>query len=183
MEFVRVGKVKDAHGVKGELFILLFAGEAAWLDRLKSLRLVSGEGADARVRCLEVRAAKLHKHQHKNGFIAKTVELKSRNEAEELRGWLLEVPAELFVSAKGEAIYLREIQGFRVFTSSKGEVGSVEGFGSNGAQDLLLVNTAWGEFEIPFVEAFVQKIDFGKRELHLALPEGLLGEFGEDEPR
>ena len=28
-EFVRVGKVKDAHGIKGELFIILFAGEAA----------------------------------------------------------------------------------------------------------------------------------------------------------
>jgi len=177
LNFVRVGKIKDAHGVKGELFVLLFAGEAAWLSQLKTLRLVENEHPEARVKELELRFAKLHK----NGFIAKTIDLNTRNEAESFRGWLLEVPAEFFVSTKGEAIYLREIQGFRVFTKEKGEIGTVEGFGSNGAQDLLLLKTSWGEFEVPFVEAFVTKLDFAGKELHLELPDGLLGEADGDE--
>jgi 16S rRNA processing protein RimM len=179
VDYVRVGKIKDAHGVKGELFVLLFAGEAAWLDQLKTLRLVESERLDAPVKELELRAAKLHK----NGFIAKTADLKTRNEAECLRGWLVEVPAEFFVSAKGEAIYLREIQGFQVFTKEKGSIGTIEGFGTNGAQDILLIKTSWGDFEVPFVETYVVKLDFAGQEIHLNLPEGLLGETEADGPQ
>lgn len=167
--YVRVGRVKDAHGIKGEIFITLFAGEAAWLGRLQEIRLVhETEGA----KLYSVKSVRLHK----KGLIAKTNEIADRNEAETLIGWYLEIPSEFLVSEKGEAIYLREIQGFKVFTKAKGEVGTVENFASNGAQDLLVVRTNWGEFEIPFVEPFVESIEFDKRELHLDLPEGLLGE-------
>lgn len=178
-EFVRVGKVKDAHGIKGELFLLLFSGEAAWLEQLKIVRLLESEGDGAHVRELTVRSARLHK----NGLIVKTEELKDRDAAEALKGWLFEVPSSFFVSAKGEALYLREIQGFTVVCADKGEIGTVEGFGFNGAQDLLLVKTAWGEFEVPFVEAFVDEIDHGARRIRMNLPPGLLGELDGDEPQ
>ena len=181
MSFVRVGKVKDAHGIKGELFIVLFAGEAAWLDQLTELRLVK-ETADGKVdescaRSLPLKSARIHK----NGLIAKTETLKDRNDAELLKGWLLEIPEEFFVSEEGDSIYLREIQGFKLFTKAKGEVGTIESFGTNGVQDLLVVQTNWGEFEIPFVEELVERIDYDAREVHMDLPEGLLGELEGDE--
>ena len=172
--FVRVGRVKDAHGIKGEIFITLFAGEAAWLGKLKEIRLVREAGE---TRVLNSKSVRFHK----NGLIAKTEEIRDRNEAEAMVGWFLEIPSEFLVSEKGETIYLREIQGFRVFTKQKGEVGTVENFASNGAQDLLVIKTNWGEFEVPFVEAFVERMDFEAREIHLDLPEGLLGELDGDE--
>jgi len=179
-EFVRVGKVKDAHGVKGELFLLLFSGEAAWLDQLKTVRLIESASEGAATREFAVRTARLHK----NGLIVKTEEIKDRNEAEALKGWLFEVPSSFFVSAQGEAIYLREIEGFAVVCKERqAEIGTIEGFGSNGAQDLLLVKTGWGEFEIPFVEAFVDEIDYGARVIRMNLPPGLLGELDGDEPQ
>ena len=174
-QFVRVGRVKDAHGIKGELFVVLFAGEAAWLEKLTQIRLVN-EAPEPQLRVLAPKSIRLHK----NGLIAKTEEIRDRNEAESLIGWYFEVPSELLVSEVGESIYLREIQGFRVITQAKGEVGTIAGFGTNGAQDLLLVKTAWGEFEIPFVEAYVQKIDYPASTVYMDLPEGLLGEL-EDE--
>src|SRR5687767_12925338 len=68
-EFVRVGKVKDAHGIKGELFIVLFAGEAAWLNKLKSLRLIVPEDAlaqaDSSPKEFKIKSARAHK----NGLI------------------------------------------------------------------------------------------------------------------
>lgn len=170
-EYVRVGKLKDAHGVKGEIFIVLFAGEAAWLDQLKEVRLVAenGEGEAKTFSVKSVRA-------HKNGLIVKSPDIKDRNQAEALKGLMFEIPAEFLISEPGETIYLKEIEGFRVFTQDKGEIGTIVGFSHNNAQDLLLVKTAWGEFEIPFVEAFVDTLDFDKGELHLVLPLGLLGE-------
>lgn len=179
--FVRVGKVKDAHGIKGELYLLLFSGEAAWLEAFqagkRSLHLLheaTGERKSLAVKSLRF---------HKNGLIAKTEDLTDRNAAEALIGWLFEIPQDLLVSAPGEAIYLREISGFKVITKALGEVGEIVGFGSNTAQDLLLVRTKTGDFEIPFVEAFVEKIDYPAKMIFLDLPEGLLGESEGDEPQ
>ncbi len=174
-EYVRVGRVKDAHGVKGEIFITLFAGEAAWLDKLREVYLVNEAAGSNKV--LSIKSVRLHK----NGLIVKTREIHDRNEAETLKGWFFEIPASFLVSEKGESIYLREIQGFRVLVKGRGEVGTIEAFSSNNVQDLLVVKTGWGDFEIPFVEAFVEKMDFNARELHLDLPVGLLGELEADE--
>lgn len=172
-EFVKVGKVKDAHGIRGELFVVIFAGEAAWLPKLESLRLLPNDEAPAeQARTFEIKSVRTHK----NGIIAKTSELKTRNDAEELKGWTLEIPSEFFVSQKGESIYLREIEGFTVKTKDRGDVGPIVAFSTNGVQDLLVVKTANGEFEIPFVEAFVQNIDYDAKLIEMDLPLGLLGE-------
>lgn len=174
-EFVRVGKVKDAHGIKGELFIVLFAGEAAWLGDLEELRLVAESGDD--VQTFPVKSVRLHK----NGLIAKSAEIRTRNEAEALIGRLFEIPASLLVAKTGDTPFLREVHGFKVFTKQKGEVGTVTGFSSNGVQDLLVIETSWGEFEVPFVEAYVEEIDYDGHLMRLDLPEGLLGELEGDE--
>lgn len=173
-EFVRVGKVKDAHGVKGELFIVLFAGEAEWLENLENIRLIPEAGGEAQNFAIK------SVRPHKNGLIVKSPDITDRNRAEELRGLMFEIPAEFLTSEPGESIYLKEIEGFQVFTKAKGEIGTIIGFSSNTAQDLLVVKTSWGEFEIPFVEAFVERIEFEAGEIHLDLPEGLLGELEEE---
>lgn len=172
-EYVKVGKVKDAHGIRGELFIVIFAGEAAWLPKLETLKLLpNDEAPQESAKVFAVKSVRAHK----NGFIAKTTELKTRNDAEALKGWTFEIPKEFFVSTKGESIYLREIEGFRVKTKANGEVGTIRSFSSNGVQDLLVVQTEKGEFEIPFVEAYVVNIDYDTQLIEMDLPLGLLGE-------
>ncbi len=168
-EFVAVGRVKDAHGLKGELFITLKAGEASWLKKLKTLRLLS---PNKEVRSFAIKSARIHK----NGIVVLSPEIKDRTAAEGFRGWSFEIPSEFLVSAKGEQIYLREILNFKLNVDTRGEIGVIRGFSTNGAQDLLVVETKQGEFEIPFVEAFVLEIDYTKRVIEMVLPEGLLGE-------
>ena len=56
------------------------------------------------------------------------------------------------------------------------DVGRIKKFGSNTVQDLLVVQTPKGEFEIPFVDAFVKKINYVSRTVEVELPVGLLGE-------
>lgn len=169
--YVRVGKMKDAHGIRGELFVVLFAGEAEWLDKLKELRLVFENGS-GEPKTYQIKSARAHK----NGLIVKTMEIKDRNEAETLKGLLVEIPESFLVSNPGEQIFLREILGFTVSTVAKGEIGKVVKFSSNVAQDLLVVATKKGEFEIPFVDAFVKKMDYKAGTILMDLPDGLLGE-------
>lgn len=169
MSFVRVGKVKDAHGIRGELFVVLFAGEAEWLPKLTSLRLVPEAGGSEQT--FAVKSAR----PHKNGFIVKSNDIKDRNQAETLKHLILEIPEEFLVSKPGESIYLREIQNFTLKNNGV-EVGRVAKFSSNTFQDLLVVETPKGEFDIPFVEAFVKKIDYDAKTIDMDLPQGLLGD-------
>ena len=171
-EFIAVGRVKDAHGLKGELFIVLFTGEAAWLKKLKSLRLSPPSGSVAPAIEAAVKAARLHK----NGLIVSSPDIVGRTAAEKLRGYELAVPEAFFVSAPGESIFLREIAGFSVFTADAGELGPIVAFSSNGAQDLLVVRTAKGQFQIPFVDAFVKRIDYEAKRIDMEIPAGLLGD-------
>ena len=96
--FVKVGKIKDAHGIRGELFVLLFAGEADWLTKMKDLRLVK-ESSELPPQFFSVKSARFHK----NGMIVKTNEIKDRNQAESLKGLVLEIPEAFLVSKPGEA--------------------------------------------------------------------------------
>ena len=175
-EFARVGRMKDAHGIKGELFILLFAGEAAWLDQLKEIRLQDELRKNPPV-VLPVKSVRLHK----NGLIAKCVDLKTRNDAEALKGLFFEIPCTFLVAPTGEEPYLDEVLGFSVIDATKGPIGHITGFSHNGAQDLLIIETPAGKFDVPFVEAFVINIDYSRKLMRLDIPHGLLGETEEED--
>ena len=174
-EFRTVGKVKDAHGLKGELYVVLFAGEAAWLKQLKTLRLRKNEAATEALE-LTVKSARVHK----GGLIVTTQELKDRNASEALKGYVLDIPSSFLVSNKGEDLYLSEIDGFTVHIKGREDTGRIVGFSSNTAQDLLIVEMKHGTFEIPFVKAFVESMNHGAREMTLDLPLGLLGEAADE---
>jgi ribosomal 30S subunit maturation factor RimM len=102
-------------------------------------------------------------------------DIKDRNQAETLKGLIVEIPEEFLISEPGEAIYLREILNF-ILKNDGVEVGRIVRFASNTVQDLLVVSTPKGEFEIPFVEAFVNKVNFKTQTIDMKLPYGLLGE-------
>ena len=52
-------------------------------------------------------------------------------------------------------------------------LGEIVGFSSNGPQDLLVVEANGKTVEIPFVDAFIKKIDFKHQSVVMELPEGL----------
>ncbi len=168
-----VGKVRDAHGLKGELFIVLFAKVADWLSKLETFDLIRKELVDGKIE--EVRHSFTVKRvkPHKNGLILNPNEMEDRTQAEGFAGATFEIPSELLVSEEGETIYLKEIEGFTVF-DGKTEVGPITGFSSNGAQDLLKVKSSGGEAEIPFVPEMINKLDFKNKRVMMDLPQGLL---------
>lgn len=155
--------MKDAQGLKGEIYALIFSKDSSWIKKLKNLKI-----ADT---FYEVQTAKAHKE----GMILKVKGIDDRTAAEKIRGGMIFVPSEIFASKKGETIFLAEIENFKVFNEG-GEVGTITSFSSNGPQDLLVVENKElkKSYEIPFVEAFIEKIDFENKKILMNLPEGLL---------
>jgi 16S rRNA processing protein RimM len=167
---IKVGKVKDAHGLKGELYILLFAKEATWLKKLKKFTL-SHEDALGRVERLSfnIKATR----PHKDGLLVVTSEVTDRTQAEKLKNYAFEIPKNLLVAAKGDTPYLIELLGFEVFDQGR-RLGTIHSFATNSFQDLLVVESDTHFFEIPYVEAFVEKTDFDLKKILMHVPEGLL---------
>lgn len=174
MSLMEVGKVRDAHGLKGELFLVFFAEEAAWLDKVKTLKL---EGAAPNKEGKHQRISKeltiKNYRPHKKGVILKFEEVPDRTEAEKLIGFVINIPKDLLTSAKGEDIFLNEVEGFTVVENGK-DLGVISGFSTNGAQDIIIVKGADRDLEIPFIKEFIEKIDWAEKRINLKLPEGLL---------
>ncbi|MGE3973204.1 MAG: ribosome maturation factor RimM [Bdellovibrionales bacterium] len=172
--YTTVGKVRDAHGLKGELFIIVFAKKADWAEKLSRFVLVWREQVEGQWvpvwRSFNVDRLK----PHKVGLILRTKELENRTDAEFFAGAAFQIPSDCLVSQPGERIYLKEIEGFTV-TTAEGEVGPVRSFSSNGAQDLLVVERSSDQFvEIPFVKDFIKSIDYKARVINMDLPSGLI---------
>lgn len=157
-----VGKVIDAHGIKGDIYCFIFSGDASWVSKLKTIYLGGLS--------FNVQKAKTFK----KGFIATLEGITDRNKAEELKGSEVWVDSGLFISEHGEAIYLIELLKFTVNDKTLGEVGQINAFSSNGMQDLLVVSANSKSFEIPFVKDFVISIDNEKKIIYMNLPVGLL---------
>lgn len=168
MEMKLIGKVKDAHGLRGEIYVLVFSGDIAWIKKLKTFELRSSRTEEVVVHTVE----KIK--PFKQGFILKAPLLNDRNAAEAVKGFEFFISADIFVSNPGETIYLNEILNFVVKNPAQENIGIIKAFSSNGAQDLLVVETTKGKVEIPFVEAFIKKIDFKHQSVVMDLPEGIL---------
>ena len=156
---IHVGKVLDAHGIRGDIYCIVFSGDASWVDQLETLKLGTEVFKINRIK------------EFKKGFIASLEGFSDRNRAESYKGREVWVDEKLFVSEDGEALFLKEILGFEVHDKHLGAIGKITGFSSNGMQDLLVISE---KIEVPFVKEFVLNMDFDKKIISTVLPEGLL---------
>lgn len=156
----------DAHGIRGDIYCLIFSGDVSWIDKIKSLNL----SKQKQMHSFEIKKLK----EFKRGFIATLKDFDNRNKAEDFKGAEVWVESEIFASEEGESLFLSEIMDFAVEDEKLGLIGKISGFSSNGLQDLLVITSSTGEFEIPFVDDFVLKIDNENKKIMTILPEGLL---------
>ena len=170
--FRKIGKIKSPQGLKGEVFVILFAKESDILFELNSLYLIYESSQNEN---LLLKVDILNVKPHKDGFILKLDLINNRNKSEICKNIEFCVNKNELVSKQGESIYLTELEGFLIQIDNEKRLGPIYRFSSNGAQDLLIVkgknNT---DIEIPFVDVFVRNIDYENKIIHMELPDGLL---------
>jgi 16S rRNA processing protein RimM len=163
-EMQLIGKVKDAHGLRGDVFVIFFSKDYSWIDLLEEFHV---EDTPYEV----LKAA-----PHKDGLKVQLKGVTDRNQSEALVGKQIYLPADFFFSKAEEGgMFLAEIKNFKVIDKTLGEIGTITAFSSNVAQDLLVVTSANNKIvEIPFVDDFIVEIDRDHKVLQMDLPEGLL---------
>jgi 16S rRNA processing protein RimM len=168
-----VGFVSKPHGIRGEVYVQpltdhpegIFAPGVVLFPGAED-----GRSPDVDAPPLRVEAAR----PMKRGLLVRFGGMRTRNDAEELRGTYLLSPVEdLAPLGEGEVFY-HDLLGLEVETVGGGRVGTVREVFEQSPSDLLEVRTPRGTLLIPFVRAVVVEVDLDGGRLVVDPPDGLL---------
>ncbi len=175
-DWVLLASIVRPQGRRGEVLAEIFTDFPEQFAKREGLFLRSPAGARLKV----MREAKVDAHWlHKGRVVLKFSAVDSITDAEELRGFDVVVAREHRIPLEGDAVYVSDLVGAKVIDVSHGAVEeagvitSVEPEGAGPA--MLVVRTPDGnEVLIPFVRAYLTKMDIAARRLEMELPAGLL---------
>jgi 16S rRNA processing protein RimM len=111
---------------------------------------------------------------HKRHLVLKFLGVDSISDAEELVGCELQVPREQRAELEPGWSYISDLAGCLLFDGERkiGIVADVR-FGA-GEAPLLIVKSGAQDYEIPYAEAYLKRVDLAHRRIEMQLPEGLL---------
>lgn len=169
-----IGKIHSSQGLRGHLFVLLKTQEVPWLKKWKTLYLSTSEIENETWEEHPIEKIRAHGKQGKQGWVVLIKDVSDKTKADTHVKKFVWIPEEFLISKKGEKIFLREIENFLVIDKTRGEVGPIIGFSTNGVQDLIQVQTVSGVYEVPLVEPFIENIDYKNKKISMDIPQGLL---------
>jgi 16S rRNA processing protein RimM len=173
--WVLLARIVRPQGRQGEVLADIFTDFPEQFTRRKQLFLRSPGG-----RAGAMQEAKVESNwPHKGRVVLKFSHVDSMAEAEKLRGFEVVIPREERMPLEGDAVYVSDLLGVRVIDVSRGgatdtgEITDVEPEGAGPA--MLVIRTPAGdELLIPFVRAYLRKMDIEGKRLEMDLPAGLL---------
>ncbi|GIW41648.1 MAG: ribosome maturation factor RimM [Candidatus Binatia bacterium] len=166
---VELGRIVNAHGIRGEVRMLPY--NPATETARRGLEVVLRRGEESKR--LVVSGARRHK-----SFVLLTFEgVRTRDEAEALVGFSVEVDAEDLPPKGLDELYHFELVGLRVFTREGRFLGRVSRLLPTPAHDVCVVEGAGAEVLLPFVRPVVLEVDPGAGRMVVDPPPGLLDDL------
>jgi len=166
-DFVVVGVVGPAHGIKGEVYVDPRTDEPA-------RRFAAGAVLTTPSGTMTVASSR----DHSGRLVVRFAELDDRTAAEGARGTELRTLVDRSEAPEDpEEFYDHQLVGLRVETVQGEAVGELLRVEHNGAQDLLVIGTARGEVLFPFVGVLVPEVDVAGGRIVLDDRPGLLQEL------
>lgn len=167
---VEVGRIADAWGVKGWFKVLPYSADPEALFSSKRWYLQPSEkGAKSFFTgtvLLPIRQAR----EHSDSVVAQAQGVDDRDAAEALRGARIFVPRSSFPTAAEDEYYWVDLIGLEVVNREGIALGTVRELLATGPQTTLVLSFPQeggkeGERMIPFVSAFVDKVDVAGRRI------------------
>jgi 16S rRNA processing protein RimM len=169
---IAVGRVRDAHGLRGQLRVQVFGGSPETLLGLARVTIGHRED-DPQASDYDVESASPGREGEVRMRLAG---LRRREDAEALRGRLVMVDASAFAALPAD-----EYWGFQLVETGDGRaVGAVREIWNTGAHDVLVVVDAEGrERLIPAVRELLPEVDVEQRRIVVDAIPGLLDDFAD----
>jgi 16S rRNA processing protein RimM len=178
--WVLLARIVRPQGRRGEVLADIFTDFPEHFAERKRLflRPPMADGLEAMRETMHETRVESH-WLHKGRVVLKFAQVDSIADAEILRGFELVIPREERMPLEGDAVYVSDLLGVRVIDVSRGgaadagEITDVEPEGAGPA--MLVIRTPGGdELLIPFVRAYLRKIDLEGKRMEMELPLGLL---------
>jgi 16S rRNA processing protein RimM len=170
-EFVLIGKVVTAHGVKGAVKVISYADSIDIFQTNQTFFALTDNGVFRR---LKVTWCKPHCHKIRMGF-SKVV---NRNQAEAMVGLELYLQKSQLAKLEEDTYYWFELIGLRVKTVKDEFIGHISQILPTGGNDVYVIkrpdNTNKKECLIPAIANVIQRIDLVEKTMIINLPEGLM---------
>jgi 16S rRNA processing protein RimM len=171
---IEVGRILRPHGVRGEVVVERYGESVDLLE--PGVTLFGRKGA--LTMDLTVGAAR----PHKKDWIVVFEGVASRTEAEALGGTTLLVGADRLPPLPEGTYYNFQLEGLAVRTTEGEALGRIEEILETGANPVLVVRGAGGEFLIPSVGQVVRDVDLKAGTMTVELIPGLVPERDPDGP-
>jgi 16S rRNA processing protein RimM len=161
---IEIGIVTKPHGIRGEVHVRLYNLDSLVLEQLREVLVRRRDAQDddphAQPMCIEdVRPTSA------GTWLVCFAGVHTRSDAEALRGATLSTSRGDLPAPAPDEVYVEDLPGLDAFDSGGTALGSVRDVYSNGAQEVLIVATASGDVEVPFVAAHVGEVDLERRRI------------------
>jgi len=165
---IEVGHIGEAWGIKGWFKVFPYSADPQALFCSRRWYLLPPAKGSATAQgsfLLKVKETKLHA----DALVACAQDIDDRTAADALKGARVFLPRSSFPTLGTDEYYWVDLMGLEVINRQGVTLGQVHDLQSNGAQTVLLLRDSQGvklhERMIPFVAAFVDKVDLQARQI------------------
>lgn len=170
-EWLSIGRVARAHGLKGELRVELHFDGSDALEHVETLQLADKPDSPSGARSYVVEWARAVP----KAYLVKLQGVDERNGAEALRGRSVWVARAELPAPDDSEYYLVDLIGAKV-TGPDGEIGTVIEIATHPSVDALLIKTSDGRtLEQPLVPDWIARVSVADKLVELASLDGLIG--------
>ncbi len=167
-DLVTIGVILKPHGIAGEVKVLPTTDDPRRFSLLQRVFVQSPQGER-----LEVTIEKVN--YHRDELILRFNTCLTRNDAERLRKWEIQIPREKCLPLPDERYYIFDLIGLQAETTDGKIIGIVKDVLTITNNDLLVIETpAYKEVLVPFVKEFVKDVTLDRGRVFIQPIEGLL---------
>ena len=171
--YLAVGRVLRPHGVRGEVRVQVLTDFPERLEQHAVFYLAHPDSPED-VQRRPVDSMRFHQQL----LLLKLEGCDDRNEAEELRDLLVQIPIEEAAPLEEGEYYHFQVLGVEVETESGESLGRVTEVLETGANDVYIVRGPRGEVLIPAIESVVRVLDVEAKRMVVSPLPGMLDDSG-----
>lgn len=167
-DFILIGKISGAHGLKGGLNVYSFAEDISVFEP-GSVIYMKDKGADGFELFETISVSK----KKQNILLLIVDGIDGRDKAEKLKGFELYVKKKALPKTEEDSWYWHDLIGMDVCDIDGCELGTVDNLMRTGSSDILEVKNNEKEILIPFLKDIIISVSIEDSLIIVDLPEGL----------
>ncbi len=167
-DYLIIGKIGGAHGVRGEVRVTPFTDDVRRFHRLKDC-LILDEKEQLKFKKTAVSARIDEQHT-----LLKFEDVSDRDEAAKLNGLFIAVTRDQAIKLPKDKFFIADLIGLTVVDAARGELGQVKDILNYGASDIIVVRRKGkNDLLIPYLKTIVFNVSLEDGTMDVILPDGL----------